>query len=562
MHESLTKRLDQLCGEQLQTRPRTNQWQAAEALSRRVVAEMETGEGKTLTVAMAAIAMACKGQRVFVATANDYLAQRDCTQMQPLFDGMQLKNATIQSSMDRGLRQTAYAKDIVYGTIREFGFDRLRDEQASRDNVKSSIPIVPPFDALIVDEADSVLIDEASTPLVLTASGAVSSITQADLFRWAAEFSQGLRLGSEFVSHASSYGFALSDQGIAKIIHAALPKTLNAFSMFDLQHAVERALRVANQYLRDVHYLVSENHIELIDDTTGRVTSAKKLGDGLHQALEAKERVSITSSGTVIARMTVQELVNQFAHLSGITATAWEDRGELVEVYGVSIKRFASTHQSRRKQLQSIALHDERSKTEALIRETADAMRSRRAVLIGTQTVQQSERLSVSLTQAGIDHVVLNARQSKEEAAVIACAGEAGRVTVATNMAGRGTDIRITDEVRRRGGLHVVIAQPHRLARIDRQLAGRCARQGDPGTVRQYFSSENLVDPTSGSLDNPTSVSRINLARLPLAVGRIQRTHSRSLRKQRLYLASLEAQRERDMREIGLHPHLDCLSDN
>jgi len=559
--ETIATKLQALSLKHFGITPRACQNQAADLLQRRVIIEMETGEGKTLTVAMAAIAMAIKGKRVFVATANDYLAMRDAVAMRPMFEGCGLRVDALSSGIDQTLRRQIYACDVVYGTIRELGFDTLRDELADRVREKSSAPLMPKFHSLIIDEADSVLIDEALTPLVIHGHGHEISPEKASLYEWSAVQANRFRPDNDYVVHPLSHAIALTEEGITKAIHASMPISMNGFRMADILNSLENAIDVATRCLRDVHYLVKDSQVMLVDEHSGRIADAKKLSGGLHQAIEAKERLPLTRSGKTIARMTIQELVNRTPHLSGVTATAYEERRELGQVYGLAVNRLSPHVPTRRSLLSTKVFAHHHEKLLGILSETRELVDANRAVLIGTKTIEQSEILSDMMHEQRLSHVVLNARQSSEEASIIALAGQSKRVTVATNMAGRGTDIRIAQDVRVAGGLHVIVSEPHLTSRIDRQLAGRCGRQGDPGTVRYYYSPDDKI--LAGSFgDNQTNPLRrvLSDASLVREVKRAQDAIARRQREQRFQLAMIESQVVDDLGELGLNPHLDRLT--
>ncbi len=544
--------------------PRAVQLTAAALLERRTIVEMETGEGKSLTVAMAAIAMATRGQRVFIATANDYLAARDAVELRPLYDSFGLRTGAVTSQLPRTARRPIYDGDVVYGTIRELGFDTLRDELAAHDDLHRDHRIVPRIQALVVDEADSVLIDEALTPLVINEVGEPVSESLAALFRWSEVFAKQLISGHDFVGHQPTGSIALTDDGIAKAIHRTTPIELREFSLTELLHSLERAIHVATRVLRDVHYIVKDDRVWLVDENTGRLADAKKMSGGIHQAIEAKEGLPLTATGPTAARMTIQELINRVPHLCGVTATAREDKRELRSVYGLSVSRLAPFTPSRRQRLRPYFFNNSREKQLGIVDETRQVIAAGRAVLIGTRTIDQSESLSGLMRGQGVVHVVLNARQSSEEATIVAQAGGPHRVTIATNMAGRGTDIRIAYEVRRAGGLHVIVSEPHAAARIDRQLAGRCGRQGDPGTVRHYFAADDAVLKLAAQGDSSSKQDvnrRWGQTALLWQIRRAQATIAKRHRAQRYQLAKIEAQLTDDMRELGLDPHLDRVGD-
>jgi len=564
LEPAFTERLVSVIRNELGITPRHAQLKAARYLEQRMIVEMETGEGKTLSSAMAAIKLAQQGNRIFVATANDYLAQRDAVEMQPLYDRFGLRAAAVTSPLDRESRRQVYAGDVVYGAIRELGFDTLRDAIDRRNINRNDSPLVPKFHSMIVDEADSVLIDEALTPLVISGCGELLSSAKEALYRWSAERAKAVHYGVDYVINRGAGGIALTDNGIANVIRTTMPSAMNGLRMTEILHSLERAIEVATQVVRDKHYIVKDNRVLLVDEFTGRLANTKKMGGGLHQAVEAKESLPITSLGVTVARMTIQELVNRVPHLCGITATAREDQRELRRVYDLKVQRLPPNVRSQRIRLPMLVFADNEQKMQGIVAESQAMIAAGRAVLIGTRTIDQSEQLSTRMKAQHLEHVLLNARQSSEEASIVAQAGQAGRVTVATNMAGRGTDIRLSDPVRSNGGLHVIVSEPHAAARIDRQLAGRCGRQGDPGSVRHYLAADDEIFGAAfgeqAAVQIASRVSdRCGQAKLTWKSKRAQRMIASQHREQRYQLAEADSRVSDDLQELGLDPHLDRL---
>ncbi len=420
---------------------RPTQIDAARFLLGQSIVEMQTGEGKTLSIATAAILMAKSRRRVFVATANDYLATRDASLLQPVFQSMGLTVASITAGMSAAEKHVAYAADVVYSTLRQLGFDYLveRIEQRQRDSQNPSMADrdgIKTLDVLLVDEADSVLIDEARTPLVISSS-TVSGETDCEAAcRWAADFAKTLTRDVDFVVSNETDAIALTDTGHRNVLRAKMPAEMNAMTTTDIVHRVETALCVFTRYRRDQHYIVTENQIQLIDEFTGRGQVNRTFAAGIHQAIQAREGLTVTPPAMPIAQMTIQDFVARFDHLAGMTATAWEDRGEIAEVYGLSVRRIAPWKRSQRIECQMITCESETTKFAAIADEIQGVIASGRAVLVGTRTIEKSERLSGVLRSRGLQHVVLNARYVDQEAELVQRAGTPGRITVATNMAG------------------------------------------------------------------------------------------------------------------------------
>lgn len=471
-------------------RLRANQLLASEHLLTRSITELATGEGKTLAAvpAIAMLASQCDG--VLVCTANDYLASRDARLLGPVFQRLGLSCGVVAADISPPQRRAAYRCDITYGTMREFGFDYLRDCLAQRQQSAESLLQRPP-QVLLVDEADSLLIDEATAPLIISGAQASPGPTAEALYRWAAGTTLLLTAGQDYQRMTGAGLVALTDAGRAQIYQQPMPAAMDGLSMTELLHAVERALYANIQFQRDVHYLVRDDKIVIVDEFTGRTAEGRSWSGGVQQAIEAREHVPLTTETQGIAQVTVQDFVQRFPKLCGMTGTAIESQRELQTVYGLSIAQVASHQPSQRQIFGDVVCRNQMEKWTAVAAETQKMLDLGRAVLIGTRTVDQSQQLAQRLLQEGIEPQVLNAANPEREAGIIAQAGSAGRVTVATNMAGRGTDIQLQDAVRAAGGLHVIGTELHAASRIDRQLGGRAARCGDPGSFRQFMAVDD-----------------------------------------------------------------------
>ena len=529
------------------------------------IAEMQTGEGKTLTTVLPACVLAATNRKVLIATANDYLASRDADWMGPIYRQLGLRVGSITSDATSEDRQRAYGCDITYGTLREFAFDYLRVSLARRrDSCADSLTPFP-LDVLIIDEADSMLIDEARTPMIITApTREIDAATEA-CYRWSAKHANDYRAGDDYVRLIDSGAIALTDRGRQRVIKAAMPSAIGSQTTTDILHAVERAIWVNEAICRDDHYVVKDGRIQIIDEYTGRKSGERNFGGGIHQAIEAREGLDLTAESEPVARATVQDFVTEFKHLCGITATAWEDRHELRAVYGLNVQKVATHQASRRTILDPVVSRSREEKWQRIVDETQTMIADQRAVLIGTRTVAQSEQLSDRFRTSTIDHVVLNARNPKQEAEIIADAGRRGRVTIATNMAGRGTDIGLESKVAQAGGLHVIVSEPHAAARIDRQLIGRCARQGDPGTARVYVSPDDEILVQAFGTEHAAKIRQSATQRvsdrwlLKKSIQAQQRV-SRNHREERARLTAHEASLIDAMQLLGMDPHLDPLA--
>ena len=544
--------------------PRQVQLQAAEYLQQRNIVEMETGEGKTLTLAIAAILFAKPtGNRpkrsVCIATANDYLAERDAAWMQGVFQDMGLSSAAVVASTALDRRSAAYQCDIVYGTIREFGFDFLRATLAAQDSAPPVLSGIetgqPRFDVLMVDEADAVLIDEARTPLVIsqTQHEPTDEATES-CFRWAAEVAKQFQTPTDYVRVVDG-AVALTTQGRSRIHHLKMPAAMNSLSMTTIIHAVERAVWVNETMKPQQQYIVRDKQIVIVHKFTGRSAPGKTFAAGVHQAIEAREGLPITPPQYVAARVSVQELVNKFAHVCGSTATATEDRRELKQVYATRVVQVSPHEPNRREVMPPCVCENEAQKWQQIIQETKAMMDGQRAVLIGTPSITKSEALADLLRDYNIAPVVLNAKNPESEAEIVRQAGQAGQVTVATNMAGRGTDIPLSEEVRQRGGLHVIVSEPHLAARIDRQLMGRCARQGDPGSARMFVcADDDLLQADQAGVTVGSSPSAGNTLK---RIAKAQQMLQQRARLQRSQLTAQETRLSESLQTLGLDPHLN-----
>ena len=465
------------------------------------VAEMATGEGKTLVAALSASAAASTGAAVHVVTVNDYLAERDAEQNAPLFQFLGLSVGIIKGDMDLAQRRGQYACDVVYVSNKELVFDYLKDRIATRGVLGSHLKlqnlarlqssgaaqaIASPLllrglHVAIVDEADSVLIDEARTPLII-------SETQPDemgpeLYNQALDFGKRMQLGTHFEMAA--------DRQIW--LNAQAETALTAWSQ-DLpgvwtsaiwrKELIQKALTALHCFQRDQHYILVENKIQIVDEFTGRVMPDRSWERGLHQMIEAKEGAEITGQRKTLSQMTYQRFFRRYLLLCGMTGTAKEIAVELKSTYDLAVLRIPTHKPPQRIRLADACYATDNLRWQAVAQRAVAVSQQGRPVLVGTRSVEASEKLSALLEQQGIAHTVLNARQDKTEAEAIAQGGEAGRITVATNMAGRGTDIKLAPGVDACGGLHVILTEFHESARVDRQLFGRSARQGNAGSAQ------------------------------------------------------------------------------
>ena len=469
-----------------------------------MLAEMDTGEGKTLTATMPAGVAALAGIPVHVITVNDYLAARDLEQMQPLYDKLGVSSAVVTADMtDPAERKIGYGADITYCTNKQVVFDYLRDRVAVGTR---RAPIYRNLDKLpgkkkaaselllrglcfaIVDEADSVLIDEARTPLKLS-SPAGDPLDEA-IYKQAVKIAKRLEPDLHFNLNKTNNAITLLDSGKRRI--AAWVEKSSCHSYFSSARRcnamVVQALIALNVFHLDRDYLIRDGEVQIIDEHTGRAMPDRSWEMGLHQLIEAKEGVEISPPSLTLARITYQRFFRRYLRVGAISGTAKEVSGELWSVYRLPVFRVQPNKPSQRISLSTQLCESEDDKLNAIVKRIRKVNSQKRPILIGTRSLAASEQLSERLAAANIKHQVLNARNVEEEAIIVADAGQAGRITVATNMAGRGTDIKLGPGVAAAGGLHVIVAECNDAGRIDRQLTGRCGRQGDPGSYEKVIS--------------------------------------------------------------------------
>ena len=469
-----------------------------------MIAEMNTGEGKTLTATLPACTAALAGIPVHVITVNDYLVERDCEIMRPVYEALGVSVAAATAEMDHKARQAAYTADVVYVTNKTLVFDYLRDrillatgwsslhlrlEKLYGGDTRSRRLLLRGLHYAIVDEADSVLIDEARTPLIISTE--VSSGDEALVAEQALGIARQLVIGPDFVIVVAERRVALTHAGHKRVVD--LCQVLGGVwaGAMRREELVTQALTALHLFERDDHYLVRDGKIQVIDEHTGRVMADRSWGQGLHQLIEAKEGCEITPRKESLARISYQRFFRRYLHLSGMTGTAAEVAGELGSVYGLAVVPVPSNRPSRRSYGRDRIFPSEREKWRCIAGRVAELHAKGIPVLLGTRSVAASEVASGLLSERGLAHEILSAKQDEEEARIVASAGELGRITIATNMAGRGTDIKLAPGVEALGGLHVILSERHEAGRIDRQLIGRCARQGDRGKAEAILSLED-----------------------------------------------------------------------
>ncbi len=549
------------------------------AMFHRSIAEMQTGEGKTLAATLPMYLNALVGKGCHLATVNDYLARRDAEWMGPIYRALGMTVGVVETQMSQEERRKAYQCDVTYGTAKEFGFDFLRDRLLLRRisegqgdllggmlghrKESSEKPVQQSAFFALVDEADSILIDEARTPLIISALPTEEQKLELECYRWAAANA------TEFVDE-EDYDFdhekktvELTREGRQKARTLDKPPELDTIGMVNIYRFIERAVLVEREYKLDRQYVVREGEIVIVDEFTGRLAEGRKWREGLHQAVEARQGVEVTVETGQAARVTIQDFFLRYEKLAGMTGTAIDSAGELRRIYRCHVVRIPTNKPAIRQRLRTLVFGTEDAKWQAVVEEICQLHDKGRPVLIGTRSIDKSEVLSRMLTERGVQHEVLNANHIAAEAEIVKEAGTQGRVTVSTNMAGRGTDIKLGPGVIELGGLHVILTEMHDAARIDRQLSGRCGRQGDPGTYRQYLGLDDdlllagLGPKKSDRLKAYGERATGNLDRLSYlfrrAQGRMERRHF----GQRRALMYFEKERKKMQQQMGQDPYLD-----
>lgn len=447
------------------------------------IAEMKTGEGKTLVATLPAYLNALEGKGVHIVTVNDYLARRDSEWMGQIHRFLGLSVGCIVHDLTPEERKIAYNSDITYGTNNEFGFDYLRDNMVVYKEEMAQRPL----NFAIVDEVDSILIDEARTPLIISGIGEKST----EMYRVADAFVRILKKTEDFEVDEKSHSVMLTDNGVKKAEKFFnLDNYADAQNM-EIQHHVIQALKAHNLMKLDIDYVVKDGEVIIVDEFTGRLMYGRRYSDGLHQAIEAKENVKVERESKTLATITFQNYFRMYNKLSGMTGTALTEEEEFRTIYNLDVIVIPTNMPMIRKDQPDVVYKTEKGKFDAIVEEVVETHKKGQPVLVGTISIETSEMLSGMLKRRGIPHQVLNAKYHEKEAEIISHAGEAGMVTIATNMAGRGTDIKLGEGVRELGGLKIIGTERHESRRIDNQLRGRSGRQGDPGESRFYISLED-----------------------------------------------------------------------
>lgn len=565
-------------GRQLGMRHYDVQILAGTLLSRGCLAEMATGEGKTLAAALPLYLHALSGNGAHLATANDYLANRDAEWMRPIFAALGLSVGVIQSDMLPDQRRAAYACDVTYGTAKEFGFDFLRDRLQGSDHGilntgfhnhsehRAAQFVQRDLNYALVDEADSILIDEARIPLIISQFESESSAKLTAVSKWAADIVTRLEQTTDFVPDPETSSYRLTPAGRESIRRFPKPSTLAGIQVSDLYHSVEQAILVHQRFRREQQYVIQDGEVVIVDEFNGRIANGRRWRNGLHQAIEAREGLVISPISSSAAQLTTQELFLRYNCWAGMSGTLLPAAREINSVYHRPTVAVPLNRPCRRNHWPDQVYLTAAEKWMAIVEEISTVSLQGRPVLVGTRSIDKSAHLSQLLDQAGISHQVLNALHIRSEAERIANAGQQGQVTVATNMAGRGTDICLGPGVAELGGLHVIGTELHESPRIDRQLSGRAARQGDPGSYRMFLSlDDDILEAGFGQEQSAklrTAASKRKDTRGFSSLFRSAQHHVEKRHAgQRRQLIQSALRRQDQLEQLGLDPFLEVEED-
>lgn len=535
-------------------------------MTRGRLAEMKTGEGKTVTASLAAYLLSLYGSGMHLVTFNDYLSERDCELNRPIFDLLGQRVAFLTNRVTADERELAYQCDITYGSAQEFGFDFLRDRLTLASNPAAK-GIMRGMRYALIDEADSILIDEARTPLIIGMEDDGETEVTHGCYRWAAAHVDKFQAGIHYTYDPKQESYSLDRDGIRLVRSLPQNQGTALVPIRMLYRYLENAIKVREDFHLDKNYAIQDDEVIIIDEFTGRPAEGRQWQEGIHQAVQAKEGLAIDSETRQAASITIQSLFQRYEIFCGMTGTAWTSRRELAKVYKKKVVRIP-THQPTDRQTYSPRVFpNQDAKFAAVAESTKEAIQNGRAVLIGTKTIEHSEALAACLTENGVSFELLNAKNGARESEIVAQAGQGPRVTIATNMAGRGTDIKLSQEVRDAGGLHVIMTQIHESQRIDWQLIGRGSRQGDPGSYQIFvaFTDEilkigfgpararRLASKYAGC--SPNSLHKL----FPL-FNRAQQAAEKKQLTDRMIVLRSDEERVRSAFEMGKDPYLSGVS--
>ncbi|MGA2797082.1 MAG: preprotein translocase subunit SecA [Thermoguttaceae bacterium] len=553
------------------------------AMFHRSIVEMQTGEGKTLVATLPMYLYALTGRGCHLATVNDYLARRDAEWMGTIYKTLGLSVGVIETQMSQPQRRSAYESDITYGTAKEFGFDFLRDRLLLRriqdgqtdllggmlgqgPGASNEKPVQRDAYFALVDEADSILIDEARTPLIISALPTEEERLAVECYKWSASVIEEFLDDEDYDYDHEKRTVELTREGRQKVRLLPKPQAMDKVGMVTIYQYIERAILVDREYHLDRQYVVRDGEIVIVDEFTGRLAEGRKWRDGIHQAVEAKQGVEVTVATGQAARITIQDFFLRYENLAGMTGTAMGSARELRKIYRCHVLPIPTNRPLIRRRLPVMVFGTTDAKWAALLEEIEQLHNQGRPMLIGTRSIDKSEHLSELLKARGIEHQVLNANHIEAEAEIVAHAGLPGKVTVSTNMAGRGTDIKLGEGVAEMGGLHVICTEMHDAGRIDRQLFGRCGRQGDPGTYRQYLALDDDLILTGLGPEKAKKMEALG-KRSPGPFDSLHKLFRKSQKKverrhfrQRKSLMYYEKERKKMQQQMGQDTYLDTPS--
>jgi preprotein translocase subunit SecA len=565
-------------------RPFDVQLAAGVVLHRGAFAEVATGEGKTLVAALPVYLNGLLGKGVHVTTVNDYLARRDAEWIGPIYQMLGLTVGCLQMQMEESLRAQAYRCDITYGMASEFGFDFLRDRLKLATSKGNASPFWSPWSTApgqhfsrpldpriqreehhfaLVDEGDNIFIDEARTPLIISAPTRPATPEEQVVYHWADKLARTMEREKHYTIDEKKQKIELTEEAKQLVRWSNPPVGEHSHAMDKLHEHIERGIHANHRFRRDQHYMIEGDKVVIIDEFTGRRMPDRHWREGLHQAVEAKEGVPVTIAADHAAQITFQRYFRLYKKLAGMSGTGAQNFWELRRVYKIWVVCVPTNRPVIRKQWPDRVFATEDIKFAQIVKDVERLVGQGRPVLIGTRSVEKSEKLSILFKKAAIEHDVLNAKQHEQEAHIVEKAGLSGKVTIATNMAGRGTDIKLAASVAEAGGLHVFGTERHEARRIDRQLAGRAGRQGDPGSAVFYVSlDDELLEALGPKRQNSLRArgvrgGNINWQRFFPRFMRAQRKMERRHYRQRMDLMVYEKQRQEILKDIGADPYVD-----
>lgn len=530
------------------------------------IAEMKTGEGKTLTASLVGYLLALYGKGMHVVTFNDYLAERDCETLRPVYMSLGITSGVLQEKLPPEQRKEIYRRDITYGSAKEFGFDFLRDRLAIAQSNNPKAGIMRGTHYALVDEADSIMIDEARTPLIIGMVNQSEQSISHGCCRWAAEHAPTFAENHDYTYDHVKQSVKLTAIGMRSLRNLPETEFTTRVSIQQLYSNMKNAIKVYRDFHLDKNYAIIDGEIVIIDEFTGRPAEGRQWQQGIHQAVQAKEHLEIAPITRQAATITIQSYFNRYSHLCGMTGTAYSSRREFKQVYQKPVTRIPTHRPIKREQSPSLIFKTASEKFAAIADEVALLVEQGRAILIGNRSIGASEQLSRFLEERNVPHEVLNARHLEREAEIVEQAGQPGRVTVATNMAGRGTDIKLHENVRASGGLHVILTELHESQRIDWQLIGRGSRQGDPGTFRIFLSLEDEILQLGFGPEKALRIrakfdqaKRLNSRELMPYFVKAQRKTERRFLTDRLIVLKQDMERQKAHFDTGQDPYLNVV---